>query len=305
MPTFLVLLTLIVAADGAAAPLEPAAPTAPTAAPVAPAAVAPAADTRTRVLVTDTSGDLPPEKRALLTNIVATRLQRFTALRVIAQRDVQQRLGLEADKQLAGCESDAACLAELAGAFDVDIVCTSSAGVLGGTTVFTIQLVDDTGAAKARGTATVSALDDLAGAVAAVVDTAGREATGDEPADPVIAKATPTTPTTPLSSAWRFPLLLGGAVGVATGLTAAGIGVIPGLLYRGAEDDLTTLRVRYVESDKDPAILADATAKQAEADRLRGLWNNAGVPAFWIGSLVVVAGGAALTAGLLLTPETE
>jgi hypothetical protein len=254
-----------------------------------------------KVLVLDTGGDLAEEQRAVLTNLVATRLQRFDGLRVIAQRDVQQRLGLEADRQLAGCESDAACLAELAGAFDVDLLCISAASRLGGTVVFTLQVVDDHGEAKARGSVSVPALDDVAAAVAAVADDAGRALTGTEP----IAKTTSdTTSTSPLPMEARFPLQVGGAVGLAVGLAAAGIGIVPGVLARGAEGDLRALRVDWVESGaSDEEVLDAAGRKQGEVERLRGLWNNAGVPTVWGGVLLGVAGGAALAVGTLLTAE--
>ena len=254
-----------------------------------------------KVLVLDTGGDLAADQRAVLTNLVATRLQRFDDLRVIAWRDVQQRLGLEADKQLAGCESDAACLADLAGAFDVDLLCVSAASRLGGTVVFTMQVVDERGEAKARGSVSVPVLDDVAAAVTAVADDAGRALTGNEP---IVRTTNPSTSTAPLPTAARFPLQIGGAVGLAVGLTAAGIGIIPGALARGAEGDLRALRVDRVESGaSDDAILDAASRKQGEVDRLRGLWNTAGVPAVWGGVVVALLGSGALAVGTLLTAE--
>jgi hypothetical protein len=254
-----------------------------------------------KVLVLDTGGDLAADQRAVLTNLVATRLQRFDDLRVIAWRDVQQRLGLEADKQLAGCESDAACLADLAGAFDVDLLCVSAASRLGGTVVFTMQVVDERGEAKARGSVSVPVLDDVAAAVTAVADDAGRALTGNEP---IVRTTNPSTSTAPLPTAARFPLQIGGAVGLAVGLTAAGIGIIPGALARGAEGDLRALRVDWVESGaSDDAILDAASRKQGEVDRLRGLWNTAGVPAVWGGVVVALLGSGALAVGTLLTAE--
>lgn len=258
----------------------------------------------TRVLVLDTGGELATDQRVVLTNLVATRLQRFAGLKVIAQRDVQQRLGLEADKQLAGCDSDAACLAELAGAFDVDLLCITAASRLGGTVVFTLQIVDDHGEAKARGSVSVPALDDVAAAVTTVADDAGRTLTGAEPTTSTPAMATTTTTNAVLPQEARFPLQIGGAVGLAVGLTAAAIGAVPAFMARGAEADLRNLRVDWVESGaSDEAILERAGRTQAEVDRLRGLWNTAGVPAVWGGVVVALAGGAALAAGTLLTAE--
>ncbi|MBL8916864.1 MAG: hypothetical protein JNM17_39540 [Archangium sp.] len=44
-------------------------------------------------------------------------------LRITTQRDIEQLLGLERQKQLLGCgENSSACLAELAGALGVDVV---------------------------------------------------------------------------------------------------------------------------------------------------------------------------------------
>jgi hypothetical protein len=257
------------------------------------AAVAPAPAGPPKVLVLDTGGEPATDQRVALTNLVATRLQRFAGLKVIAQRDVQQRLGLEADKQLAGCESDAACLAELAGAFDVDLLCITAASRLGGTVVFTLQVVDDHGEAKARGSVSVPALDDVAAAVATVADDAGRTLTG--------AESTTSTPPTTATTATTAMLP---HEALAVGLTAAGIGAVPGFMARGAEGDLRNLRVDWIESGaSDEAILDAAGRKQAEVDRLRGLWNTAGVPAVWGGVVVALAGGAALAAGTLLTAE--
>jgi hypothetical protein len=257
-----------------------------------------------KVLVLETGGDLADDQRIVLSNLVATRLQRFAGLRVIAQRDVQQRLGLEADKQLAGCESDAACLAELAGAFDVDLMCITAASRLGGTVVFTLQIVDERGEAKARGSVSVPALDDVAAAVAAVADDAGRAVTGAEPVAATPVSSSSSSSSALLPAAARSPLQIGGAVGLAVGLTAAGLGAIPGIMALSAEDDLRGLRVDWIESGaSDDAILDAAARKQLEVDRLRGLWNTAGLPAVWGGVLVGVAGGAALAVGTLLTAE--
>jgi len=85
-----------------------------------------------------------------------------------------------------------------------------------------------------------------------------------------------------------------------------GLGVIPAFMTTGAENDLTRLRGRYVDSGGDRAILDDAAAKQLEVDGNRGLWNNAGIYAAWGGALVAVAGGAALVAAFtLIDDETK
>ena len=264
--------------------------------------------TRSRVLVLATSGDLDPAKRLLLTDLTAARLARFANLEIIAARDIEARLGLEASKQAAGCDSDASCLANLTGALDVDVVCATSAGTLGGTTVFTLQLVDNSGTARARGSVQVSALDDLATAVSRVIDDAGRAATGDEPSDAVV-RVAGTTAAAANAAAFgslRQPVLVAGAVGLGVGVTVLGLGLVPAVLANGSESDLTRLRVRYVDSGGDPAILDQAASKQAEVDDRRALWNNVGLYAAWTGALVAIAGGAAIAAAVtLIDDETE
>jgi hypothetical protein len=253
--------------------------------------------TQPRVLVTDVTGDIPESDRILITNVVAARLSRFANLKVIAQRDLKQRLGLEADKQLAGCESDSACLAELAGAFDVDLVAISAVGQLGGTIVYTLQLVDKHGGAAARGTASVSALDDLVAAISDVVDTAGRTVTGDEPSDPVVAVAADV-----VENPVVLPLRIGGGAALGVGVIAAVVGTLPALAYRGAEGQLADLREDYLRSG-DTAFLDAAAEQQAAADRSRAAWNGAGIYAVWGGVVLAVAGAGAVAASFLLTEE--
>ena len=265
----------------------------------------------TRVLVLDTSGDLSADQRAVITNVVAARLQRFSPLRVVAQRDVQQRLGLETAKQLAGCESDTACIVELADAFDVDLLCVTAASRLGGTVVFTLQIIDDRGLAKARGSASVSALDDVAAAVSSVADDAGRALCRVEPADaPVSASSSSSSSPSsspspsPLSSSWRLPVQVGGAAALGVGLVGVAVGAIPGVRARAAEGDLTGLRTEWLESGAtDESILARANAKQAEIDEHRGAWNSWGIAVVWSGIVVSLVGGAAVAAGTFLTAE--
>jgi hypothetical protein len=275
-----------------------------------PSAPSPSLPSPTRVLVLDTSGDLAADQRLVLTNLVAVRLQRFPSLRVVAQRDVQQRLGLETAKQLAGCESDTACIAELAGAFDVDLLCVTAASRLGGTIVFTLQIIDERGEAKARGSVSVPALDDVAVAVSAVADDAGRLVSDAEPIDaPASAPSVSASPSssslpTPLSSSWSLPLQVGGVAGVVCGLVAVMVGAVPGVMARSAEGDLTALRVAWLESGaSDPDVLSDASQKQLEIDGQRAAWNSWGLPLVWGGAILSVVGGAAIAAGTVLTEE--
>ncbi len=284
---FLPLLLVLAAADGDAGPA---------------AAAGPSAAVRTRVLLLEVAGDLDAAQRATLGSLIGARLSRFEALEIVDQKNVEKLLGVEADKQRAGCTGDEnACLAELAGALQADVVAAPQAGKIGGTTVFTLQLIDQKGVTVGRGSAQVSGLDDLAQKVSDVVDGVGREFTGGEPRDGVSssnpAAATTTTTGEP---AWRQPLRIGGAVGIGVGLVAIGLGAIPAVMASGAEGDLAGLRVRYIKAGRDDDLLQQAAVKQRDADDARGLWNDAGIYAVWGGLVVAAAGGAALAAGFLV-----
>ncbi len=269
-----------------------------------PADVAPAAAKKTRVLVLDVAGDLEENQKSTLTNLIVARLSRFEPLEVIAQKNVEKLIGIEATKQVAGCEGESGCLAELAGAFNAEIVAAPQAGKIGGTTVFTLQLLDPKGTTVGRGTAQVSGLDDLVTRITEVVDGVGKDFTHSEPADS-FANPQPTTTAAPKTAEnaapdLRQPLLIGGGVGVGVGVALVAIGVIPALQASGAEGDLKVLRVRYVDAGRDDDLLQQAKAKQKDAEDARGLWNGAGIYAVWSGVVVVAAGGGALAASFLL-----
>lgn len=61
---------------------------------------------------------------------------------VISFQEIQQMLAFEKQKQLAGCESDASCLAEIGGALGVDKLITGNVGYLGETYIVSLQLTD-------------------------------------------------------------------------------------------------------------------------------------------------------------------
>lgn len=281
---------------------------APLAADDAPAAAtAEAPPKKTRVLVLDVAGDLADNQKTTLTNLIVARLSRFEPLEVIAQKNVEKLMGIEAQKQLAGCEGDEnACLAELAGAFNAEIVAAPQAGKIGATTVFTLQLLDTKGATVGRGTAQVSGLDDLVTRITEVVDGVGKDFTKTEPADSFANSSTPATtnPTTTTSTkpapALQQPLLIGGGVGVGLGVALVAIGMVPALQASGAEGDLKVLRARYVDAGRDDDVLQQAKQKQLDAEGSRELWNNVGIYAVWSGVVVAAAGGGALAASFLL-----
>jgi hypothetical protein len=193
-------------------------------------------------------------------------------------------------------------MAELVGALDVDVVAVARAGRLGGATIFTLQLVDRSGTTKARGSAQVSARDDLGGQVGEVVDDVGHQLTGDEPVDAPAPRSSSSQSSAPLAAylaGLKTPLLIGGGSAAGVGVILVVAGVTPALLYSGAESELRVLRLRYVDGGGDQAVLDAAVQKQADAEGWRRAWNSVGVYAVWSGLLLATAGGGALAAGLL------
>ena len=283
-----------------------ASPPPPPPAPTATSSKAPSG--RPRVLVLDVTGDLDEGARDTLTALVGARLARFSALDVVAKTSLARIVELEGEKQAAGCAADdGACLAEVANALDVDTVAVGTAGRLGGTTVFTLLLVDRGGRTVARGSTQVSALDDLAARVLLVIDDVGEQATGQPAEEPAVASdderaATPrpstAMPSLPVGS--KQPLQIGGGVGAGVGALAVVVGLTPAVLYGGVAGDLRRLRVGYVERGGDDGILDEASKKQSDAYALQAWWNGAGLYAAWGGLALAVAGGGALAAGFLL-----
>jgi hypothetical protein len=265
---------------------------------------APPVRARPRVLVLDVSGDVDKSARDTLTALVSTRLARFSSLDIVTKAGVARLIELEGEKQATGCGDDGACLAELAGALDVDTLAVATAGRLGGTTVFTLQLVDRTGKTIGRGSTQVSALDDLGARVALVVDDVGQQVTGEQPEESKVNGADTLSPSSSssmkLSAGSKTPLLIGGGVGAGVGAVVFAVAVTPAVLYAGVAGDLRRMRATYVDSGGDDQLLDEAVTKQRNAFALQGAWNNVGVYAAWTGMAVAALGGGALAAGLLV-----
>ncbi len=247
---------------------------------------------QTDVLMLEVTGDLDPNALLSLTRLVAARLGRFEQLKVLSPAPAAVA---------AVCAGGEDCVAKWAEHFDVDVVALTQVGKVGGTTGFSLQLLDPKGGSLARGNAQVSGLDDLNERVSRVVDDVGRALTTSEPGDAPASSSEPSGPVPAATSVptLREPLLIGGGVGVGVGVLTALLGVLPALAASGAENDLKVLRTRYIEAGRDDQLLTEAAAAQDAAESARGQWNDAGIYAFWGGVVVAVAGGGAFAAALL------
>ncbi len=76
---------------------------------------------------------------------VQSRLSELGAYDVIGPAQIETLLGLEAQRQLMGCESDAACLVDIAGSLAAERVMSGRMSRIGKTNILTIFLVDASG----------------------------------------------------------------------------------------------------------------------------------------------------------------
>jgi len=96
-----------------------------------------------------------------LTEILAVEVGRFAGTQVVTSNEVESMLGLEQRKQIVGCNENVSCVAEIAGALGVDMLCTGSLGIVDGTSVLTLRVID---VRKARVEARLYETDSRAGA---------------------------------------------------------------------------------------------------------------------------------------------
>ncbi len=118
---------------------------------------------------------VPAELAHTLTGVVAEQAGKVPGVTAMSQSEIAAMLGLERQKQMLGC-GDESCLAELGGALGAKEVLSGSLGLVGGSYVLQVELVD-TGHAKVidRESKTVTTQGEL---VPAARDLAWRLLTG-------------------------------------------------------------------------------------------------------------------------------
>jgi hypothetical protein len=104
---------------------------------------APAGGGRAHLLVLDLRPTLgaDPDLARLLTEMVVARLHEIGEHEIVSSNDITTLLGLEAQKQLVGCNDDS-CLAELAGALDAEWLVSGTVSRLADRPVLTLKLLD-------------------------------------------------------------------------------------------------------------------------------------------------------------------
>ncbi len=113
-----------------------------------------------RLLVLDLlARGTPPKLAALIGEEVSGALRDTGRFQVVSQEDVRSLLGLEAQRQLMGCEEDS-CLTEIAGSLGADQIVTGSSIHLGRATQVRLKRIDAATARVLRDVAVGSASPD-------------------------------------------------------------------------------------------------------------------------------------------------
>lgn len=188
-----------------------------------------------RVLVLDLKDEgVGPEVARLVGETLTVRMSGRPTLEVLSSEDVRRMVDVEAEKQMAGCNDDASCLAEIAAALGGDFVVYGTAGKLG--TLHVVHLhAYDSRRARPVGREVVEATrpEELPAHVRAAADrlVVAIDPTAPPP-QPVVVDDDMPSPS-PLAS----PFLWGGAVGAGLGVAALVVGGAGALVLDGVAGD--------------------------------------------------------------------
>jgi hypothetical protein len=129
-------------------------------------------DGRLSVLVLDLQrSNVEPGEVRIVTDLIATQIGRRDNIDVLTASDLADAMGLEAERQAMGCESNESCLAEIAGAMGADLVVFGSVGRLNQTFLVNLNLFSNAETKSvARETVEANDLDELPRAIAVATD---------------------------------------------------------------------------------------------------------------------------------------
>ena len=171
---------------------------------------------------------------AILTELVLQGVHDLKQFRVVGQKDVNQMLSMEQQKQLAGC-SDTSCLVEIAGALGTKYTVDGTIGIVGSSNVLSLTLLDTSKAVVVSRKTTIvkGEREQLLGSVSNLLR---------DLMEPVSKASGPSRPTTAGAAAatqarTASPYRLWGHVGVWGGLCSALLGGgFTALAKKGADD---------------------------------------------------------------------
>lgn len=231
----------------------------------------PAEKPRLPVLEFTVSGGADPGAAAVLSDAVATEVNRRGFFSVLTAKDIQSLVGIERQRQLLGCsESSSSCVAELAGAMGARYVLSGSLGKLGDAYQLNLQMLDSERAQTVgRSTRLARDLESLREQLPWAV----AEATG-----------TPLPP--PPSRVLPYALIGAGALGV----------VVGSVLEVNALTDEGAIRAEL--NPKNGVYTRPLDTREAYQSRLEGARSRE-----LYGAVALGVGAALITAGILLNPK--
>ncbi len=249
------------------------------AAAVATAAPPPPQEVRVLVLDFKPSGGVAADVVENITGLSAAILSEDPRLEVLAGPDLRQLIDLQSQKDVVGCAGDnASCIAELAGALDAKLVVIGNVGYLGSTLNLNIVLFNQaTGQNAGRRAVQARDLSELSTSLRAPLRELIAGVLGETPE---VESAGP--------SAGLITLVAGGAA-IALGGVALAVSAYPAVAIAGEEGNFT----------------AGETAALGRASDLQTSWYDSGLDTGLVaaGSVLLVAGGAAVAGGLAMGIE--
>jgi hypothetical protein len=264
----------------------PSPPSAEPSSPSAPVAAGNVAPARTRLLVFDvkSTGGVSADTVQNLTGLIAALLSEDPRLEVLNGADLRSMLELEGERERMGCETNASCVAEVAGALDARLVVIADVGMLGSLINLNVSLYDQSKAENiGRRAVQATSLEALPTALRPVLATLVVQALG----------ARTDTAVTPSSSGsvWPWALVGGGALGVVGGGVMAVVGFLPVSAVVAEQEK---------HLDGDPGAFDRAVSVQEQ------WFDNGLAPALQVGGVVVaVVGVGAIAGGLLMMGGAE
>lgn len=180
-----------------------------------------------RVLVLDIEAiGVAADEAAAATRIVAAAAADVDGVEVVSANDLRRLDALQADRSAAGCDEDASCLADIAGALGAESVLFGSLSKLGSTTTASLSLYTAGDGRVERVSVDVADLSQLTAAL--------RERTA-----VLLGRGAPGAPEPEPANPW-FGVVVGGGVAAVVGAGTAVVGEV--LIQQperdGAEKDL-------------------------------------------------------------------
>ena len=236
-----------------------------------------------------------PEVAQILTTLVSTELTQYDKFNVVTTTDIRKMAALEDDKRKAGCDTDASCMADLAGSIGARFVIFGDVGQLGQQIILTLNLFDSKKAkAVARSIINANGVENVPMKLPAGIQellnvelpvASEKSATKTEPQKVAAAETTP-APTVE-NPGPAFPWL---RVGSGVVLAAAGAGALAWGLPALQEANKLADEVAQMDSKNTPSTQAFFNAKQTEANAARADYEAGPMYGVWGGGALVAIG---------------